>query len=195
MCESEDQTFSVFLVFEEAQREKVRKLSVDRPSNLQLRKILDEIEMHDYARISGACEFRVESIVCLNFSLHELTNSRKRPQNRYAKMIKEPMDLGTIRQRMENFEYIAEDGGVDAIEGAKRFVKDLLLLRQLSNLQSSGFWIVSTRCSDVEFCRVDLLGSYGEGKIRKQAVYGKKKKMLLHHMQNRRRRPWLIISR
>ena len=30
---------------------KFAKLSVDRPSNLQLRKILDEIEMHDYASI------------------------------------------------------------------------------------------------------------------------------------------------
>ena len=86
------------------------------------------------------------------------------------------MDLGTIRQRMENFEYIAEDGGDDAIEGAKRFVKDLLLVFdncQTFNRPGSGLYLLAAQM--LEFCRVDLLGSYGDGKIRKQAVYGKKK--------------------
>ena len=104
-----------------------------------------------------------------------LLSPKKNAKNRYAKMIKEPMDLGTIRQRMENFEYIAEDGGDDAIEGAKRFVNDLLLVFdncQTFNRPGSGLYLLAAQM--LEFCRVDLLGSYGDGKIRKQAVYGKK---------------------
>jgi len=89
----------------------------------------------------------------------------------YAEMIKEPMDLGTIRQRVENFEYISEDGS-NNIEGAKRFVHDLLLVFnncQTFNRPGSGLYLLAAQM--LEFCRVDLLGTYGEGKIRKQAVY------------------------
>ena len=90
-------------------------------------------------------------------------------------------DQGTDGSRYDSsthgkFEYIAEDGGDDAIE-VKRFVKDLLLVFdncQTFNRPGSGLYLLAAQM--LEFCRVDLLGSYGEGKIRKQAVYGKKKK-------------------